>query len=689
MLYSIRIKGILWLPRLICAAALALVFTRSAAAEPDTNFWLYLFLGQSNMVGLNTPDPEDLVAHPRVFKFTTSSTWAPGAAPTQGSGVGPARTCGNTIANALPDIRVGLVDRAVSGSAVAQWQKGQPFYETALAAARIAMTSGVFKAVFWHQGEADGSNGNYAGDLARVIEDLRRDLGITNLPFIMGQIGTTGVGSTVNNQIARIVNSMPNTAMASCANMVLIDNIHYNAASQRIYGGRYARSYLDLIGALPTNTLWITPVRLPFARRTAAYVVTNKVVGSASSTFTWTIYGTTPGGTTFTNGIISGPPNSSATASFSLEATDGAQTNVQAFGMRVEDYFPTSKVEVFNTTVPYGEVGKPYRAELLAYSDNPPITWSLSGAPPPGLFVSGNALSNTLGFTVPGKYSFTVRATDLAGSDAQDFSMDVFELDAPTACINFHGLLPQTAAKLRTAATIDSNTAHLIAFDDTSTGGFFSTDEPFSQFRGGLRIGYGPGPAPSSMNYDLRLNDSGAVPNAFYVQAAQGSNPSEIAALLVWPSNLFAAGFRGQRVQFGPTAENASFRVSLVSVGTDGSELHFLVREGDQYFLSERAFSGAAIHVLTNFINNAAVGARWAAFNPALTPFLPPATGLVYQAANFTNVTAVGFWYRGQRNAYMQEFTCNIFTVKAQPVPEPIAGALALMAALAFVSRRR
>jgi len=41
----------------------------------------------------------------------------------------------------------------------------------------------VFKAIFWHSGEADGSNGNYAGDLARVIENLRNDLDITNLPF--------------------------------------------------------------------------------------------------------------------------------------------------------------------------------------------------------------------------------------------------------------------------------------------------------------------------------------------------------------------------------------------------------------------------------------------------------------------------------------------------------------------------
>ena len=262
--------------------------------------------------------------------------------------------------------------------------------------------------------------------------------------------------------------------------------------------------------------------------------------------------------------------------------------------------------------------------------------------------------------------------------------MDVFELNAPTAIINYEGFVPQTATRLRQPQSVDSN-IHLMAFDDSSAGQFFSSDDPCACFRGGARTYYGPGPIPSSMNFTIQLNDSGYAPNTFYAQAS--TTPSEMDAIFVWPSNLFAAAYQGRAIRFGTTPDTCSFRMNLTGAGPDGTELRFLVREGEQYYISEQAFSAAGIWVLTNFQGNAAAGQRWALFDPAATPFPPATTGLVFQAVTFQDVTAVGLFYRGRRNMYLQEFTFNVFTVKAA-LPEPCA-ALVPLALLCWRCKRR
>ena len=48
---------------------------------------------------------------------------------------------------------------------------------------------GVLKAILWHQGEADCSNPEaYKQKLISLVKDLREDLGMPNLPVVVGQI---------------------------------------------------------------------------------------------------------------------------------------------------------------------------------------------------------------------------------------------------------------------------------------------------------------------------------------------------------------------------------------------------------------------------------------------------------------------------------------------------------------------
>lgn len=76
---------------------------------------------------------------------------------------------------------------------------------------------------------------------------------------------------------------------------------------------------------------------------------------------------------------------------------------------------------VIITALPDGKVGEAY-SRTLAATGSVPITWSFeSGSLPDGLTLTGNTISGTP--TAAGTYTFTVKASNAAGSDSQELSI--------------------------------------------------------------------------------------------------------------------------------------------------------------------------------------------------------------------------------------------------------------------------
>lgn len=76
---------------------------------------------------------------------------------------------------------------------------------------------------------------------------------------------------------------------------------------------------------------------------------------------------------------------------------------------------------VIITALPGGKVGEAY-SRTLAARGSVPITWSLeSGSLPAGLTLSGNTISGTP--TAAGTFTFTVKASNAAGSDSRELSI--------------------------------------------------------------------------------------------------------------------------------------------------------------------------------------------------------------------------------------------------------------------------
>jgi hypothetical protein len=239
--------------------ALALfVFVLTGSAEtPD----VYLLMGQSNMAGRGKVEVEDQPNDPRLLVFARDGKWATAAEPLHWdkpkiAGVGPGLAFAKAMAAAQPGVTIGVVPCAVGGTPLSRWERSGDLYKAALARAKTAAASGTLKGMIWHQGEADSKpplSTTYAERLQQMIRDLRADLGTPNLPVVVGELGTFLLGKkesdaqTVNDALHATAKALPHVACVEARGLNHHgDVLHFDAASQREFGKRYAAAMLLL-----------------------------------------------------------------------------------------------------------------------------------------------------------------------------------------------------------------------------------------------------------------------------------------------------------------------------------------------------------------------------------------------------------------------------------------------------------
>ena len=265
-------NALLLLALALCSAPAAVTQTDSTSPAVQlpvkAKFHLYLLMGQSNMAGRGKLAAEDKTPHPRALTFTLAGQWEPAVEPITHDkptllGVGPGLAFGKAMAEHDPSITIGLVSCAFGGTPLKRWQRGGDLYSNAVYRAQLAMRDGTLKGILWHQGESDSgtsTNANTYGDrLAQMIKDIRADLGCPDLPFVVGQIGEflydrgpdhSPYARVVNAALANLPEKVPATACASSKGLKHKgDELHFDAASQRELGRRYAAEMTRLQAA--------------------------------------------------------------------------------------------------------------------------------------------------------------------------------------------------------------------------------------------------------------------------------------------------------------------------------------------------------------------------------------------------------------------------------------------------------
>ena len=242
--------------------------------EGATQLDLFLLMGQSNMKGRGVM-PEAPKRDPRiVMMHLKDDQWylarhplhLTGDAKTfQGhdnAGVGPGLAFAEAIGGANPRAAIGLVPCAVGGSSIKLWQKGAKLYDEALRRAKVALqTTAPVKArirgVIWLQGEANANPEElpqHAGRLRSMIESLRSDLALPELPFIACTIGEMKEEPLLTNlkamnevQLA-LPKNVPHTACVDARDLKthIGDAVHFDTAAQNEIGKRFATKFIEM-----------------------------------------------------------------------------------------------------------------------------------------------------------------------------------------------------------------------------------------------------------------------------------------------------------------------------------------------------------------------------------------------------------------------------------------------------------
>lgn len=231
-------------------------------------FHLFLLVGQSNMAGRGTVSEEDRTPHPRVLMLDKENHWVPAVDPLHfdkpavvGTGLG--KTFALEVAQANPDITIGLIPCAVGGSPIAAWEPGAYYeptkshpWDDCLARTRLALQAGTLKGILWHQGESDSNDalaGVYESKLHELISRFRTELHAPDVPFIAGQMGQfperpwDDAKRTVDAAQRSLPLKVPHTAFVTSDGLSHRgDQVHFDSAGYHELGKRYAAAYFQL-----------------------------------------------------------------------------------------------------------------------------------------------------------------------------------------------------------------------------------------------------------------------------------------------------------------------------------------------------------------------------------------------------------------------------------------------------------
>jgi hypothetical protein len=274
------------------ALAGMLLFHASAFTQ-DTNLFVFLCFGQSNMEGfpgIEAQDKGPVDARFQMFAAVdfpkqerTKGNWYPAVPPLcrPAAGIGPADYFGRTlVSNLPPNIKVGVVNVAVAGCKIELFEKdtyqayaatapkwmtniiatysGNP-YQYLVEMAKLAQKDGVIKGILLHQGESNTNDKEWPNKVKDVYTNLLHDLNLKaeDVPLIAGEVvgaDQKGACASMNKIIDDLPKTIPTAHVVSsegCASRP--DHLHFTPAGYRELGNRYAEVMLPLLDYQITN----------------------------------------------------------------------------------------------------------------------------------------------------------------------------------------------------------------------------------------------------------------------------------------------------------------------------------------------------------------------------------------------------------------------------------------------------
>jgi para-nitrobenzyl esterase len=274
------------IPRLLLPAALLLV--QLNGFSQDTNFWVFLCFGQSNMEGFPGVQEQDKSGVDDRFQVLAAvdfpklgrekGHWYPAIPPLcrPSTGLCPADYFGRTMVAHLPTrIKIGVVNVSVAGCKIELFQKdgfeayaskapnwmtniihtydGNP-YQYLVEMAKLAQQEGVIKGILLHQGESNPNDKEWPTKVKGIYDNLIHDLGLEPkaVPLLAGELvnaDQAGRCASMNSIIDELPKTIPTAHVISSEGCVCRrDHLHFAPEGYRDLGKRYAEEMLALVG---------------------------------------------------------------------------------------------------------------------------------------------------------------------------------------------------------------------------------------------------------------------------------------------------------------------------------------------------------------------------------------------------------------------------------------------------------
>lgn len=220
----------------------------------------FLMLGQSNMAGRGFINEVPPIYNERI-KMLRNGRWQIMTEPINYdrpvAGISLAGSFADEWSRQNQENIIGLIPCAEGGSSLDEWSVDSVLFRHAISQAKFTMQDSELSGILWHQGESDSYNGNYKiyyKKLLLIIEAIRRELNVPDIPVIIGGLGDFlgkegfGKGCTeyhlINQELEKFAFEQDNcyfvTAEALTSNP---DGIHMDAISQRKFGLRYFEAF--------------------------------------------------------------------------------------------------------------------------------------------------------------------------------------------------------------------------------------------------------------------------------------------------------------------------------------------------------------------------------------------------------------------------------------------------------------
>lgn len=262
------------------------LFTCVKLMGQDTNFHIYLCIGQSNMAGSAGIEEEDKEGVDRFVLYPSydcidlnrkKAEWTKAIPPLChcNSGLSPADYFGRTMVALQPDsITVGIIHLAIGGCDIRSFDKDiymdhdsthtEDWFVSMMKAydyhppvllkelAIKAQKQGVIKGIIMHQGETNEGDQQWPFYVEKVYHDILSELSLEaqDVPLLAGEVvgeDQNGVCASMNLIINKLPDVVPTAHVFSSKGCQAgNDMIHFNSEGVRKLGRRYAIKMLEL-----------------------------------------------------------------------------------------------------------------------------------------------------------------------------------------------------------------------------------------------------------------------------------------------------------------------------------------------------------------------------------------------------------------------------------------------------------